>query len=79
MNLTAQNTAIVLDSTSDFPDAAARFPNMRVVPLYVNFGAESFRDHVDIGSHDFYERLKAGAGAADDVAADAPGLPRRLR
>ena len=64
MNLTTQNTAIVLDSTSDFPDAAARFPNMRVVPLYVNFGAESFRDHVDIGSHDFYHRLK-----------EAPTLP----
>ena len=31
---------------------------MRIVPLYVNFGAESFKDHVDIGSHDFYERLK---------------------
>ena len=69
----------MLDSTSDFPDAAERFPNMRVVPLYVNFGAESFKDHVDIGSHDFYERLKAGAGAADDLAADAAGLPRRLR
>jgi DegV family protein with EDD domain len=64
MNLTAQNTAIVLDSTSDFPDAGERFPNMRVVPLYVNFGADSFKDHIDIGSHDFYERLK-----------DAPTLP----
>ena len=32
---------------------------MRVVPLYVNFGAESFRDHIDIGSHDFYDRLRA--------------------
>lgn len=58
MNLTSENTAIVLDSTSDFPDAAERFPNMRVVPLYVNFGAESFRDHVDIDSRSFYQRLK---------------------
>ncbi len=58
MNLSTENTAIVLDSTSDFPDAAERFPNMRVVPLYVNFGAESFRDHVDIGAHDFYQRLR---------------------
>ena len=57
MNLTGDNTAIVLDSTSDFPEAAVRFP-MRVVPLYVNFGAESFKDHLDIGSHDFYERLR---------------------
>ena len=54
----AENTAIVLDSTSDFPEASKRFANMRIVPLYVNFGAESFKDHVDIGSHDFYERLK---------------------
>jgi DegV family protein with EDD domain len=59
VNLNRDNTAIVLDSTSDFPDAPERFPNMRVVPLYVNFGAESFRDHVDIGSHDFYDRLRA--------------------
>ena len=59
MNLTSESTAIVLDSTSDFPDARERFPNMRVVPLYVNFGAESFRDQGDIGSHDFYERLRA--------------------
>ena len=48
MNLTADNTAIVLDSTADFPDAAERFPNWRVVPLYVNFGDESFRDGVDL-------------------------------
>ena len=79
MNLTPENTAIVLDSTSDFPEAGDRFPNMRIVPLYVNFGAESFQDHVDIGSHDFYERLKAAPDAADDLAADAAGLPRRLR
>lgn len=58
MNLTTDNTAIVLDSTSDFPEAAQRFPNMRVVPLYVNFGTESFKDHVDIGSDDFYRRLQ---------------------
>jgi DegV family protein with EDD domain len=58
MNLTTENTAIVLDSTSDFPEAAARFPNMRVVPLYVTFGAETFKDHVDIGAHDFYQRLQ---------------------
>jgi len=59
MNLTAENTAIVLDSTSDFPEARELYPNMRVVPLYVHFGEESFRDHIDIGAHDFYERLKA--------------------
>ena len=58
MNLTAANTAIVLDSTADFPDAAEHFPNWRVVPLYVNFGTDSFRDGVDLTSEQFYERLR---------------------
>jgi DegV family protein with EDD domain len=31
---------------------------MRVVPLYVRFGDEMFRDHVDLSPHDFYERLR---------------------
>ena len=58
MQLTAENTAIVVDSTADFPDARARFPNWRVVPLYVLFGDESFRDYVDLPASDFYARLR---------------------
>ena len=58
MNLTTANTAIVLDSTADFPDAAERFANWRVVPLYVNFGTESYRDGVDMTAGQFYERLR---------------------
>ena len=58
MNLTAQNTAIVIDSTADFPDAQARYPNWRVVPLYVNFGTDSFKDGVDLTAAQFYERLR---------------------
>jgi DegV family protein with EDD domain len=61
VNLTAENTAIVLDSTADLPDAADRFPNWRVVPLYVRFGDSSFRDGVDIDSSQFYERLREGS------------------
>ena len=61
MNLTAGNTAIVLDSTADFPDAAERFANWRVVPLYVNFGTESFRDGVDLTASQFYDRLRTTA------------------
>ena len=58
MNLTAENTAIVVDSTADFPDAPDRFPNWRVVPLYVRFGDESFRDYVELSPDAFYERLR---------------------
>ena len=60
MTLTAENTAIVLDSTADLPDAADRFPNWRVVPLYVRFGDESLRDGVDIDAVEFYRRLREG-------------------
>ena len=58
MNLTADNTAIVVDSTADFPDAPQRFPNWRVVPLYVRFGEESYRDYVELAPEAFYERLR---------------------
>jgi len=58
VNLTSLNTAIVVDSTADFPLAPERFPNWRVVPLYVNFGTESYRDGVDLTAAEFYARLK---------------------
>jgi DegV family protein with EDD domain len=57
VELTRANTAIVLDSTSDFVDARERHANMRIVPLYVLFDGQPFRDHVDIGPDEFYERL----------------------
>jgi DegV family protein with EDD domain len=58
VELTAENTAIVVDSTADFPHAPKRYPNWRVVPLYVRFGDESFRDHVDLTPEAFYRRLR---------------------
>ena len=61
MKLTSGNTAVVLDSTADLPDAPARFANFRVVPLYVRFGDESFKDYVDIDPAQFYARLPTAA------------------
>jgi DegV family protein with EDD domain len=58
LKLTAANTAIVVDSTADFPEAHERFENWRMVPLYVRFGAESFRDYVELGPAEFYARLR---------------------
>jgi DegV family protein with EDD domain len=58
VNLTAENTAIVLDSTADFPEAPQRFPNWRVVPLYVLFGDQSYRDYVELAPAEFYARLR---------------------
>ena len=58
MDRTAQNTAIVVDSTADFPDAPQRFRNWRVVPLYVLFGDQSYRDYVELSPEEFYARLR---------------------
>ena len=72
MELTAENTAIVVDSTADFPEAPERFPNWRVVPLYVRFGDESFRDYVELSPEQFYARLRT-ASQTPSTSQPTPG------
>ena len=74
MNLTAENTAIVLDSTADFPVGPERFPNWRIVPLYVNIGGESYRDYVDLVPDELYRRLKDGESATTSQPSPADFL-----
>jgi DegV family protein with EDD domain len=59
--LSAENTAVVLDSTADLPDPEGRHPNWRVVPLYVRFGGDTFREYVDISAEEFYRRLRGSS------------------
>jgi DegV family protein with EDD domain len=48
---------IVTDSTCDLPaETIARY-DIRVVPLYINVGKESFLDGIDITREEFYTRL----------------------
>ena len=72
MDLTTQNTAIVLDSTADFPEAPQRFANWRVVPLYVLFGDQSYRDYVDLSPTEFYARLRT-SGQLPTTSQPTPG------
>jgi DegV family protein with EDD domain len=58
VRLSSSTTAVVLDSTADLPDPSQRHPNWRLVPLYVRFGDETFRDHVDLSAEEFYRRLR---------------------
>jgi fatty acid kinase fatty acid binding subunit len=58
VRLSAENTAVVLDSTADLPDPRARHPNWRLVPLYVRFGDETFREYVDLSAEEFYRHLR---------------------
>lgn len=69
MRLSAENTAVVLDSTADLPEPEKRHPNWRMVPLYVRFGDETFREYVDLSPEDFYRRLR---GAAEQPKSSQP-------
>jgi DegV family protein with EDD domain len=71
VTLTTKNTAIVLDSTADFPQAPDRFPNWRVVPLYVLFGDRSYRDYVELSPAEFYARLRT----ADELPTTSQPTP----
>ena len=55
---------IVTDSTAYLPEPTIQKHGIRVVPLYVHFGEEAFREGVDLSNEEFYARLKA-----------APALP----
>jgi DegV family protein with EDD domain len=48
---------IVTDSCSDISPQLAQKFGITVVPLYVNFGNEAYRDNVDISAEEFYHRL----------------------
>ena len=48
---------IVTDSTSDLPPDLARDLGITVVPVYVRFGEQTYRDGIDISREQFYEKL----------------------
>ena len=51
------NIQVVTDSTADLPPELAAELGIRVVPIYVRFGNEAYRDGEDIRSEELYRRL----------------------
>lgn len=51
---------IVTDSTADLTPQLVSTHNITVVPVYIRFGHESFRDGIDISREEFYEKLGNG-------------------
>jgi DegV family protein with EDD domain len=49
---------IVTDSVADLPPQIVEELGITVVPLNVRFGAEVYRDGVDLTADEFYERIK---------------------
>lgn len=65
--------AIVTDSASDLPPDVAARQGIRVVPLVVSFGAETFRPGVNLTTDEFWVRMTAPDAPFPTTAAAAPG------
>jgi len=52
------NVAIVTDSVADLPPQVAEEFGITVVPLVVRFGTDLYRDGLDLGPDQFYEKLR---------------------
>jgi DegV family protein with EDD domain len=48
---------IVTDSTTDLPAALVKELDITVIPEYLRFGDQVYRDRVDISEDEFYQRL----------------------
>jgi DegV family protein with EDD domain len=51
---------IVTDSTADLPATLIKELDIEIVPEYLRFGDQVYRDHLDINEDEFYQRLTNG-------------------
>jgi DegV family protein with EDD domain len=49
---------LVTDSTSDLSEDVIKQYDIAIIPLYVNFGENSFKDNVDIKTTDLFQKVK---------------------
>lgn len=63
---------IVTDSTADIPAALVTSLDITVVPVYINFGDQSYLDGIELSRADFYANLP-GADPYPTTAAPAVG------
>ena len=65
--------AFVTDSASDLDPARAAADGIRIVPLSVTFGEQSFRAGVDLTTEQFWARMTAADAPFPKTAAASPG------
>jgi DegV family protein with EDD domain len=65
--------AFVTDSASDLDPAVAAAVGVRVVPLVVTFGNDTYRAGVDLTTEQFWQRMTAPDAPFPKTAASSPG------
>jgi DegV family protein with EDD domain len=64
---------VFTDSVSDLPNDVANEMGITIVPLYVHFGSEAYKDGVDLSAEEFYHKLEASS-TLPTTSAPSPGL-----
>lgn len=62
---------LITDSTSDLSDDLVKKHDIAVVPLYVNFNTQSFKDNVDITPQELYRKVSQ-IGSLPSTSATTP-------
>lgn len=71
--------AFVTDSTCNMPDDLLQKHSITVVPVYVLFGAESFKDYMELAPSEFYRRLAEFKAAGKGMPTTSQPTPEDFR
>ncbi len=64
---------LVTDSVSDLPPTVAKDMGITVIPLNVHFGADTYKDGVELTAEEFYRKLENSSNLPK-TSAPGPGL-----
>lgn len=71
--------AFVTDTTCNLPDELAQDLDVTIVPVYVIFGDESYKDYVEMSPADFYSRLAEYRAAGLGMPTTSQPTPEDFR
>ena len=71
--------AFVTDTTCNMPDELIQSNNISIVPVYVIFGDQSFKDYIELKPVDFYQRLTEYKASGKGMPTTSQPTPEDFR
>ncbi len=71
--------AFVTDTTCNLPESLIQSHNIAIVPVYVIFGDQSFKDYLDMPPEEFYRRLVEYKAAGNGMPTTSQPTPEDFR